>query len=89
MGCIDGEMREIDARRCISYLTIERKSSLKAELWERIGTRVFGCDVCTDVCPWNRSAMRLEITPAKTSSGILIPNGAAFPDERDFELTQA
>ncbi len=89
MGCIDGEMREIDARRCISYLTIERKSSLEAELWERIGTRVFGCDVCTDVCPWNRSAMCLEITPAKTSSGILIPNGAAFPDERDFELTQA
>ena len=43
----------------------------------------------TDVCPWNRSAMRFDLTTAKTPSGILIPNETAFPDERDFELTRA
>lgn len=47
---------QMDATRCIAYLTIEHKSEIAPELMEGMGRQVFGCDICQDVCPWNRKA---------------------------------
>lgn len=46
----------LDAKRCISYLTIENKTSIPVEFREPIGNRVFGCDDCQTICPWNKFA---------------------------------
>jgi epoxyqueuosine reductase len=55
-GAIIGP-RELDARRCISYLTVEYRDQLPAEMRDKMQNRVFGCDICQDVCPHNKEAI--------------------------------
>ena len=48
--------RTIDARKCISYHTIENKDEIPASIRENLHNQIFGCDICQDVCPWNKKA---------------------------------
>ena len=68
-GAIRGPYR-LDARRCISYLTIEHKSAIPEELRPLIGNRVYGCDDCQAVCPWNGFAQRTHEADFATRNGL-------------------
>ncbi len=82
--CIDAcptqaivEPHVLDARRCISYLTIELRGAIPGELREPMGRHVFGCDICQDVCPWNRQA-------AATSDPSFAPREKRFAPELEW-----
>jgi epoxyqueuosine reductase len=60
----------LDARRCISYLTIEHKSAIPAELRPLIGNRVYGCDDCQLVCPWNNFARLSDEKDFQVRNGL-------------------
>jgi epoxyqueuosine reductase len=81
----------MDARLCISYLTIEHRSSIPENLRELMGLHVFGCDICQDVCPWNRRApvtqseeFQSRTFPRPTQAhSTEMPTSIASPDEEE------
>ncbi len=78
---IDPEGYALDARKCISYFTIELKGPSPEEHREATGSHIFGCDICQDVCPWNRRA-------PVTGDPAFAPRHFAPPLEEMAELTE-
>ena len=76
----------MDASRCIAYLTIEKKGSIPEDIREAMGRQVFGCDICQDVCPWNRRAPITQHEGMLTRMELINPslNWLASLDGPDF-----
>ncbi|MGC1450128.1 MAG: tRNA epoxyqueuosine(34) reductase QueG [Candidatus Sulfotelmatobacter sp.] len=64
---------QLDSHKCISYLTIEKRGSIPDDLRAGIGHHVFGCDICQDVCPWNRKAPASKAPEFEPRPGLVNP----------------
>ena len=64
---------QLDARRCLSYLTIENKGAIPAEHRDAVGAHAYGCDICQDVCPWNSKAAVSLDRPWQPREGLAQP----------------
>jgi epoxyqueuosine reductase len=79
--------RELDSSRCISYLTIEKRGDIPEDLRALLGRHVFGCDICQDVCPWNRKAPVSMLPDFQARSGLVNPplEWLATVSDHDFQ----
>jgi epoxyqueuosine reductase len=64
---------QLDSNRCISYLTIEKRGAIAEDLRAGMGHEVFGCDICQDVCPWNRKAPTTTAAEFQPREGLVNP----------------
>jgi epoxyqueuosine reductase len=88
-ACPTGALVEpgvLDSNRCISYLTIEARGPLPVEHLEAIGTHVYGCDVCQEVCPYNRPAPASQDPHWQPRAGLDLPRLADLAARSDDEL---
>jgi len=88
-ACPTGALVEpgvLDARLCISYLTIEKRGRLPGDLLEPIGAHVYGCDICQEVCPWNASPVVAEAGEGQPRRGLEQPSLASLWHASDAAL---
>jgi len=80
---------QLDSNKCISYLTIEKRGSIPEDLRAGMGRHLFGCDICQDVCPWNRKAPLTTATEFEPRPGLVSPVLAwlAEMSEEEFRET--
>jgi len=80
---------ELDSNKCISYLTIEKRGEIPEELRIGMGHQVFGCDICQDVCPWNRKAPASDKPEFQPREGLINPALAWLAElsEEEFRET--
>lgn len=81
----------LDARRCISYLTIEHKGSIPLELRPLMGNRIYGCDDCQLACPWNKFAQRTtlpDFDPREGMTGSLLVNFMGWTEAQFLSRTE-
>jgi epoxyqueuosine reductase len=64
---------QLDSNKCIAYLTIEKRGAIPEEMREGMGRHVFGCDICQDVCPWNRKAPATNAEEFQSREGLVNP----------------
>ncbi|MDQ2664910.1 MAG: tRNA epoxyqueuosine(34) reductase QueG [Gemmatimonadota bacterium] len=81
--------RELDARRCISYLTIELKEDIPLEFRAKIGDLLYGCDICQEVCPWNVRFAQSNRVPAFAPREVLASNDARTIAREVLAMSQA
>ncbi len=80
---------QLDSNKCISYLTIEKRGSIPEELRAGISHHVFGCDICQDVCPWNRKAPASAAPEFEPRSGLVNPALAWLAEMSAEEFREA
>jgi epoxyqueuosine reductase len=92
--CIDAcptraisEPYTVDATKCLSYLTIETRGEVDAPLQDAIHTQVFGCDICQDVCPWNRRAPVSDDPAWQPRAGLAFPRLVDLCARTDEDLS--
>jgi len=64
---------QLDSNKCISYLTIEKRGAIPEDMRTGMGRHVFGCDICQDVCPWNRKAPATDAAEFQARDGLVNP----------------
>ena len=77
---------ELDSRRCLSYLTIENKQSIAEAYRGAVGAHAYGCDICQDVCPWNRKAAVTDDSHWQPRNGLDGPALRALWNRSDADL---
>ena len=88
-ACPTGALVEpgvLDARRCVSYLTIELRSAIPASFREALGTHIYGCDICQDVCPYNQASPQSDEVAWQPRRGLDLPKIVDLWRRSDEEL---
>jgi len=80
---------QLDSNKCIAYLTIEKRGSIPEDIRPQIGRHVFGCDICQDVCPWNRKAAKSTVPEFEARPGLVNPALAWLAEMSEEEFRTA